>query len=106
MTPPRSSRRSPYWMAHLCKLVEAVDAAETCRAAAQTALVQAEADLDAAFATLGNYYDRVPYQIKLNRESLEKIDRLLAAWFRRSERQPWVRPLSPPSALGRDSKAS
>jgi hypothetical protein len=86
---------TPYWMSHLCKLAEAVDAAETRRAAAQTALLQAEADLDAAFMALTNYYARLPYQIKLNRESLEKIDRLLAAWFRRSERHPSARALTP-----------
>jgi len=86
MTPERSRRKTPYWTPHLCKLADAVDAAETRRAAAQTSLAQAEADLDAAFMALDRYYTRLPYPIELTRSALEKVDRLLAAWFRHSER--------------------
>ena len=52
----------------------------------QTSCIIHEGELDAAFTALDRYYARLPHQIELNRDSMEKIDRLLAAWFRRSER--------------------
>lgn len=69
-------------MRRLCKLADAVEAAEARRMAAGSVHEQkeAEAELKLAFDALYAYYLRFPFQIRLNDASWQKARRVTAIW--------------------------
>ena len=80
--------KSPYWMVRLCKMTRDVENAELRRDIARAGLAEADAAFDKALSALHGYYSRLPYQIPVTDDALEKVRRFSTAWLGRPKPDP------------------